>query len=135
MCLWPHRVSQRGAGNERADTGVVVDVAGDHQGTARLTAFDDKGVQTSPSRVDRCGISGWARPDDDDIANPVGIGHQSAARRWRDRGATPSARRITVAVWADSRASWGKAYLPSVLSEVDAWPVRAWMHSCSSSSS
>jgi len=60
LCLPPHRVSQRGTRDEWADTGIVVDIPGDHQGTARLTAFDDKGVQPGASGVDRRAISGWA---------------------------------------------------------------------------
>jgi len=47
------------------------------------------------------------------------IGDSAVAMRWRDRRPAPSTRRMTVAVWAGSRASCVKACLPSVLSEVD----------------
>lgn len=119
LCLPPHRISQRRTRDEWTHTGVVVYPPGAHERTAGLMAFDDKCVQPGPSRVDRSGVSGCARPDDDDITNPGFVGHQAAAMRWLDRGRAPSACRMTAAVWASSRASCGKACLPSVSSEVD----------------
>lgn len=59
LSLPSHRGRQRGTRDEWCDTGVVVYLPGSQERTAGLVPFDDQGVQSGPSRIDRRGVSGW----------------------------------------------------------------------------
>jgi hypothetical protein len=56
--------------------GVIVHLSRVHEGTAGQMALDDQGVESCPRRIDRRGVAGRTRPDDDDVTNPAYALHQ-----------------------------------------------------------
>ena len=74
----PHVGHQVGAHDAVREAGEVLDLGRQHELTARLVArtrrlaFDDQRRQVGSGGVDRCGQTGWTRPDDDDVTD---VGH------------------------------------------------------------
>jgi hypothetical protein len=51
------------------EAGVVLHLSGGHQRAAELAAFEHQRGELGARRVDRGGIPGRTRPDDDDVSN------------------------------------------------------------------
>ncbi|MCP1839205.1 hypothetical protein J2R78_002172 [Bradyrhizobium sp. USDA 4538] len=62
-----HLLHQPGALDHIGEAGIVLDVGGDGELPARLDALDQHWLEHRARRVDRCGVTGGAGPDDDDL--------------------------------------------------------------------
>ncbi|MGY3586152.1 hypothetical protein ACVIF9_004829 [Bradyrhizobium sp. USDA 4350] len=62
-----HLLHQPGALDHIGEARIVLDVGGDGELPARLNALDQDRFEHRARRVDRCGVTGGAGPDDDDL--------------------------------------------------------------------